>query len=59
MVNSFVPLSEEKNQKNKKKKSKNPKNNDSPKIEKKEGGKSGTISRGAHRERQLGCVCVC
>ena len=40
-------------QKNKKKKSKNPKkNNDSPKIEKKVRGKSGTISRGAHREGQ-------
>ena len=31
------------------------KNNDSPKIEKKERGKSGTISRGAHRERHLSC----
>ena len=35
------------------------KNNDSPKIEKKEEGKSGTISRGAHRERHLSYVCVC
>ena len=51
MVTSFVLLSEEKYQKNKNKKSKNPKkNNDSPKIEKKERDKSGTISRGAHRE---------
>jgi len=46
-------------QKNKKKKSKNKKNIDSPKIEKKERGKSGTISRGAHRECHLSCVCVC
>ena len=44
-------LSEEKYQKNKKKSQRIPKNNDSPKIEKKESGKSGTISRGAHRER--------
>ena len=32
------------------------KNNDSPKIEKKERGKSGTITRGAHRECHLGCA---
>ena len=56
VVTSFVFLSEEKISKNKK--SKNPKNNDSPKIEKKESGKSGTISRGAHRERHLRCVRV-
>jgi len=59
MVNSFVPLSEKKIKKIKRKSQRIQKNNDSPKIEKKEGGKSGTISRGAHRERQLGCVCVC
>ena len=35
-----------------------PKNNDSQKQRKKRG-KSETISRGAHRERHLGCVCVC
>ena len=35
------------------------KNNDSPKIEKKERGKGGTISRGAHREHHLSYVCVC
>ena len=57
VVTSFVFLSEEKISKNKK--SKNPKNNDSPKIEKKERGKSGTISRGAHRECHMSCVCRC
>ena len=36
-----------------------PKNNDSPKIVKKERGKSETISRGAHIERHWGYVCVC
>ena len=59
VVTSFVLLSEEIISKNKKKKSKNPKNNDSPKTEKKERGKSGSVSRGAHRERHLSCVCVC
>ena len=59
VVTCFVLLSEEKISKNKKKKSKIPKNNDSPKIEKKDRGKSGIISRGAHRERHLSCVCVC
>jgi len=56
MVTSFVLLSEEKYQKNRQR---IPKNNDGPKIEKKESGKSGTISRGAHRERHLSYVCVC
>ena len=42
-----------KNIKNIKRKSQNfPKNNDSPKNRKKERGKRGTISRGAHREAQ-------
>ena len=59
MVTSFVLLSEEKNQKNKKKKSKNPKKQWQPKREKNERGKSGTISRGANRERHLCRVCVC
>ena len=57
MVTSLVLLGE-KISKNKKKKSKNPKTNGSPKIEKNERGKSGTISRGAQRELHLSCVCV-
>ena len=53
MVTSFVLLSDKKYQKNKKEKVKiSPKNNDNPKIEKKERGKRGIISRGAHREGQ-------
>ena len=59
VVTSFMLLSEEKYQKIKRKRQRIPKNNDSPKIEKKESGKSGTISRGAHREWHLSCVCVC
>ena len=39
MVNSFVLLSEEKNQKNKKKKSKNPKKQRQPKNKEKRGAK--------------------
>ena len=59
-VISFVLLSEEKISKKKKEKVKeSKKNNDSPKIEKKQRGKIRTISRGARRERYLGCVCVC
>jgi len=59
-VTSFVLLSEEKISKKLKEKVKeSQKNNDNPKIEKNERGKSGTISRGAHRERHLRCVCVC
>ena len=42
-------------QKNKNK-SKYPKKQQQPKIEKRERGKSGTISRGAHRECHLGCA---
>jgi len=53
-------LSEEKISKKEKENVKDtPKNNDSPKIKKKERGKSETISRGARRERHLSCVCVC
>ena len=60
MVTSFVLLSEEKISKKEKEKVKeSQKNNDSAKIEKKERGKSKTISKGAHRERHLGCACVC
>ena len=60
MVTSFVLLSEEKISKKLKEKVKeSQKNNDNPKIEKKDRGKSGTISTGARRERHLGCVCVC
>ena len=59
VVTSFVLLSEEKISKKRKRTSQRiPKNNDSPKIEKKDRGKSGIISRGAHRERHLSCVCV-
>ena len=56
VVTSFVLLSEEKYQKNRQR---IPKNNDGPKIEKKESGKSGTISRGAHKEHHLSCVFMC
>ena len=56
MVTSFVLLSEEKIKKRKSQRI--PKKQRQPKTEKKRG-KSGTISRGAHRERHLGCVCVC
>ena len=60
VVTSFVILSEEKYKKTKKKKSKeSQKNNDSPKINQKARGKSGTISTWAHRECHLSCVCVC
>ena len=53
-------LSEEKISKKQKGKVKErEKNNDILKIEKKERGKSGTVSRGAHRERHLSYVCVC
>ena len=49
VVTSFVLLSEEKISKKRKRKSQRiPKNIDSPKIEKKDSGKIGTISRGAH-----------
>ena len=58
MVTSFVLLREEKIL-IKEKVKESQKNNDSSKIEKKERGKIRTISRGAHRERHLGCVCVC
>jgi len=58
MVTSFLLLSEEKISKNKKKKSKNPKKQRQLKN-REERGKTGTISRGAHRERHLSCVCVC
>ena len=58
VVTSFLLISEEKYQKNKKKKSKNPKKQRPPKN-REETGKSGTISRGAHRERHLSCVCMC
>ena len=37
----------------------NPKKQQRPKNSEKESGKSGTISKGAHRERHLGYVCVC
>ena len=57
VVTSFVLLSEEKISK-KRKSQRIPKNNDSPKIEKKRG-KSGRMYRGAHRERNLSCSCVC
>ena len=59
VVTSFVLLSEEKISKDKNKSQRIPKNNDSPKIENKKSGKSGTISRGAHRDCHLSCVCVC
>ena len=53
MVTYFVLLSEEKISKKEKEKVKeSKKNNDNLKIEKKERSKSGTISRGAHREGQ-------
>ena len=52
VVTYFVLLSEEKYQKIKRKSQRILKNNDSPKIEKKERGKTRTISRGAHREGQ-------
>ena len=57
VVTSLVLLSEEKISKNKN--SKNPKKQLQPKNREKKRGKSGTISRGAHRERHLSCVCVC
>ena len=53
VVTSFVLLSDEKYQKIKRKSQRIPKDNDSPKIEKKERGKSETISREAHRERHV------
>ena len=59
MVTSFVLLSEGKISKKIKRKSQRiPKKQRQPKI-REERGKSGTISRGAHRERHLSCVCVC
>ena len=60
VVTSLVLLSEEKISKKIKRKSqkKKKKNNDNPKIEKKDSDKSGTISRGAHREHHVSCVCV-
>ena len=58
VVTSFVLLSEEKILKKEKVKE-SQKNNDSSKIEKKERGKIRTISSGVHRERLLGCFCVC
>ena len=59
MVTSFMLISEEKYQKIKRKSQRIPKKQRQPKTEKKKRGKSGTISRGAHRERHLSCVCVC
>ena len=60
MVTSFVLLSEEKISKKEKEKVKeSQKTTTTQKIEKKERGKSETISREAHRERHLSSLCVC
>ena len=56
---TFSPKWRKNIKKIKRKSQRNPKNNDSPKTEKNEMDKSRTISRGAHREHHLRCVCVC